>query len=132
MRINHPMSDLLISLDAIHDLTTFCKRRDITFLTDAIDGKRQYVTSPSNPSKTRWLGLLKQAALYMKCKADVEEKAHEHQEMSVITQKINWQLLGSYLKCYWTLKAALLHGQQALKPNIKYAPFRLGSNGDVL
>ena len=120
MRENHSTSDLITSLDAVHELTTFCKRRDIEFLTEASDGKRQFWTSPSNPAKTRWLGLLKQVTQYIKCKADVENKARDIQEMSVITQKINWQLLESWINCCGSLKSAMLHGQQVLKPNLHH------------
>lgn len=120
MRENHLTSNLVTSLDAMRELTTFCKRRDIEFLTEATDDKRQYWTSPSNPATTRWLGLLKQVTQYIKCKADVEEKARDIQEMSLITQKIHWQLLESWINSCGSLKSALLHGQQVLKPNLHH------------
>ena len=95
MRAQQPSSDLLASLDALRDLTTFCKRRDIVFMTGAAGDHHRYQTSPCNAGTTRWLGLLKQATLYCKCHSDVEEKARDNQEMSYITQRINWQILNS-------------------------------------
>ena len=46
-------SELLVSLAAIRNLTTYCKKRDIEFTIKTTNEKIMYSTSPSNPSKTR-------------------------------------------------------------------------------
>ena len=79
----------MTALVAIRELTTFCKNRCIVFNIKNENNGREYQTSPSNPSKTRWLGVLKQVELYIKAKADVVERAGNNSEMLVIVEKIN-------------------------------------------
>ena len=79
----------MTGLDAIRELTTFCKNRFIEFNIRNENNERVYQTSPSNPSKTRWLGVLKQVKLYIKAEADVVARAGNDSEMLVIVEKIN-------------------------------------------
>ena len=89
MRDLHPVSELLLSLDAIRELTTYCKQRDIDFKIVSANEDTTYKTSPSNPVKTRWLGVLKQVALYIKAKDDVLQRATTEVDMTRIVEKIN-------------------------------------------
>ena len=93
MKELHPLSELILSLEAIKTLTTYCKNRDIIFKIVSGDGKSHYNTSPSNPSKTRWLGILKQVSLYVKAKADVQEQATKDAGMLAIVENINWLIV---------------------------------------
>ena len=85
----NPVGDLVISLAAIRELTTYCKSRNIIFQVASEDGRSTFTTSPSNPSKTRWLGVLKQVRLYLNAKSSVLEKARREPQMLSITEKIN-------------------------------------------
>ena len=78
----------MTGLGAIRELTPFCKNRFIEF-NIRNENERVYQTSPSNPSKTRWLGVLKQVKLYIKAEADVVARAGNDSEMLVIVEKIN-------------------------------------------
>ena len=89
MKEYSPLGELTISLDSIRKLTTFCKNRYIVFKIRNENDGREYQTSPSNPSKTRWLGVLKQVRLYIKAEADVVARAGNDSEMLVIVEKIN-------------------------------------------
>ena len=89
MKRDLPVGELVTTLGAIRELTTFCKNRIIEFnIRNEING-REYQTSPSNPSKTRWLRVLKQVKLYIKAKPDVVARAGSDSEMLVIVEKIN-------------------------------------------
>ena len=90
MRVVNPQSELLQSLDAIKELTTYSKNRDIIFKIMSADGKSEYSTSPSNPSKTRWLGLLKQVSLFVKAKINVQDQSSRDPGMLAIVENINW------------------------------------------
>ena len=120
MEESNPTSDLINSLDAIRELTTFCKTRNIVFHVAPPNGGAKIITSPGNPSKTRWLGVLKQVRLYLKAKLAVLEHARREPSMLVITDKISWELLEAWLECCSTLKTALMHGQLSTKPNIHH------------
>ena len=120
MRTDHPTSELLSSLDSIRELTTFSKNRDIDFMIKKQDSNAIYITSPNNPCKTRWLGVLKQVSLYLKAKEDVRARAATHNDMSVIVERINWDLLQNWLLCCENLKVTLMHGQLSTTPNNHY------------
>ena len=120
MRVDHPVSELFSSLDAIGKLTTYCKTHAIQFEIKQPNGGASYYTSPCNPAKTRWLGLLRQVNLYVKAKASVQARAALDQQMLAIADNINWQLLENWLSCCKSLKIALLHGQLSNTPNIHY------------
>ena len=89
MRDDNPLSDLLASLDAIKELTTYCKTRNIAIEVRPDDGRAKFTTSPNNPSKTRWLGVLRQVSLYIKAKKEVQERAGREPDMLIITEKID-------------------------------------------
>ena len=93
IRTVHPSGDLITSLGSIRELTTYCKSRSIVFKIKLEAGGATTTTSPSNPSKTRWLGLLRQVNLYLKAKAAVLEHAHQDADMQCITEQINWDIL---------------------------------------
>ena len=89
MKTIQPTNDLTVSLETIRTLTTHCKTHNIVFQIPALNELVSYTTSPSNPSKTRWFGILKQVTLYLKAKTDVMDKASRDRNMQVITDKIN-------------------------------------------
>ena len=89
MKEEFPNSELVDSLKAVRELTTYSKSRDIVFVIKNDNNKSEYLTSPSNPSKTRWLGVLKQVSQYIKAKISVQDTASRDQGMQAILEKIN-------------------------------------------
>ena len=62
----------------------------MVFVIKTSNKKVSFNTSPSNPSKTRWLGTLKQVKQYLRAKEDVLHKANlEDSDMLAITDRIN-------------------------------------------